>query len=365
MKLLLPFLLYATAATLFGQPSDILLSHNFDNDAEGWVAMGSTAATDVTTKAGAAKRGKGALEFTYDLSKPFAAAILPVTVSLEPMKRIRFWAKSDHDTSVAVLLAEHKPGGDYTAWFWAPAGQWQLIELTPSDFAAGDGPKDPVDPDGKLDLDQLEGIGILDLGYFSNAVRQNGGTNLIIAEASGAHTLLIDDFEVLSSPSPQTSTSVKATPIDGFDRGFLQWMTLGGMKLSLKDKAMEVVYQRAESKIALLTRRLSQMNLARSKGVSFNLASENDAVIAVSIELKIKGGGSGPRYSTTIPVKAGAEAMPVSLNFSDFDHDENSPAGPAALDPAAIKSISIVDINAMMGGELGPNKLWISALYAQ
>ena len=93
MKLLLPFLLYATAASLFGQPSDVLLSHNFDNGAEGWIAMGSTATTAFTTKAGAAKRGKGALEFTYDLSKPFAAAILPVTVSLEPMKRIRFWGE--------------------------------------------------------------------------------------------------------------------------------------------------------------------------------------------------------------------------------------------------------------------------------
>ncbi len=364
MKLLHSFLLCATAATLLGQPPDVLLSHSFDNDAEGWIAMGSTATTGFTTKAGAAKRGKGALEFTYDLSKPFAAAILPVTVSLEPMKRIRFWAKSDHDTSVAVLLAEHKPGGDYTAWFWAPAGQWQLIEFTPSDFAVGDGPKDPVDPDGNLDLDQLEGIGILDLGYFSNALRQNGGNNLMIAEASGAHTLLIDDFEVLSSPSYQNAIPAKTTLIDGFDRGFLQWMTLGGMKLSLKDKTMEVIYQRAESKIALLTRRLSQTNLAKTKGVSFHLASENDAVIAVSIELKMRGGGSGPRYATTIPLKAGDEAMRVALNFSDFDHDENSPAGPATLDPAAIKSISIVDINAMTGGELGPNKVVISALNA-
>ena len=186
-----------------------------------------------------------------------------------------------------------------------------------------------------------------------------------IAEASGAHTLLIDDFEVLSSPSSQNAIPAKTTLIDGFDRGFLQWMTLGGMKLSLKAKTMEVVYQRAESKIALLTRRLSQLNLAKSKGVSFNLASENDAVIAVSIELKVQGGGGGPRYTTTIPLKAGAEAMRVALNFSDFDHDENSPAGPATLDPSVIKSISIMDINAMTGGDLGPNKLLISALNAQ
>ena len=127
------------------------------------------------------------------------------------MKRIRFWAKSDHDTSIAVLLAETKPGSDYTAWFWAPVGQWQLIEFTPADFAVGDGPKDPVDPDGKLDLDQVEGVGLIDLSYFRNGLRQSGGGKLEIGEARGAHTLLIDEFEVLST------TPTKTTRLDGFD----------------------------------------------------------------------------------------------------------------------------------------------------
>ena len=360
------FLLCATAVTALGQPSsDLLLRHDFDTNSEGWVAMGPNASVGTTNRVGSAKQGRGALEFRYDLSKTFAAAVLPIDFALQRMKRIRFWAKSDHDTSVALLLAEHKPGGDYTAWFWAPAGQWQLIEFTPADFAVGDGPKDPVDPNGKLDLDQVEGIGILDLAYFRNTLRQSGATNLIIAEASGDHTLLVDEFEVLSSASPEKTTPANAMRLDGFDRGFLQWVTIGGMKLSLKNKAMEVVYQRTEGKIALLTQRLSQMNLSKTKAVSIDLSSET--VIALSIELKMAGGGSGPRYSATIPVKASAGTDPqhVELSFSDFDHDENSPAGPPMLDPTIIKSIWVVDISAMVGGELGPNKLVISALNAQ
>ena len=62
MNLLAPILACAPAATLLGQAaSGALLSHSFDNDAEGWVAMRSNATAHVTTQAGSAKRGSGAL----------------------------------------------------------------------------------------------------------------------------------------------------------------------------------------------------------------------------------------------------------------------------------------------------------------
>jgi hypothetical protein len=55
----------------------------------------------------------------------------------------------------------------------ALANAWQQVELTPADFALGDGPNDPADPDDKLELDQVEGIAIFDFAHFLGSVPEN------------------------------------------------------------------------------------------------------------------------------------------------------------------------------------------------
>ncbi len=60
------------------------------------------------------------------------------------MKSLRFRARTDHDTTIGVVLSERKPGGgNYVAMFWSPANSWQQVELTPRDFALSDSPTDP------------------------------------------------------------------------------------------------------------------------------------------------------------------------------------------------------------------------------
>src|SRR5260370_1242559 len=103
--------------------------------AQDWIAMGA---------GGSVSTANGIVEFKYELGKKqFAAAVLPAGDSVASMKSLRFRAKTDHDTTVGVLLSERKPGGgNYSATFWSPAGVWQQIELTPGDFELSDGPTD-------------------------------------------------------------------------------------------------------------------------------------------------------------------------------------------------------------------------------
>src|SRR5215471_4072581 len=73
------------------------------------------------------------------------------------MTHLQFRVKSDVTTIVGVMLSEKKPGGgDYTALLWAPKDQWQQLDLTPADFSVNDGPKDPKDANGRLDVDQVQ-----------------------------------------------------------------------------------------------------------------------------------------------------------------------------------------------------------------
>ena len=358
-------LLLAACAT--AQAQTPVLKHTFEKDTEGWMAMGASGSVKVSKDA---KSGSGALQFSYSLDgKGMSTAILPAGAGrLADMRRIRFWVKSDHDTSLGLVLAEKKPGGgDYATLFWAPKGVWQRVDLTLSDFFANDGPTDPVDPDGKLDPDQVEGIGILDFSAFFNQLPE--GSPMVVARKSGIHTLLIDDFEILNDAAPATPQKPGTILIDSFERGFSNWITLGGMSLSLSASdnpiggpALTASVKAVEGKLTILTRRTNPADLAGAKRLVFDMAAEHEGTFAISIETQKNGsaGGQGPRYNFMIYPPDGRKVFRVNVSFADFDHDPNSAPDPAGkLDASRIKSIAIGDITALTGGATTDNKIWI------
>jgi len=352
MYKLLLFLTVAAGA-LAQQNSGVLIHHTFDSDTAGWMFMG---------QAGTVGLAGGALSFTYELKpKTFGLAVLPAPPGIAAMRRMRFRIRSDRDTVLAVLLSEKKPGGgDYSAWFWSPANVWQPIELTPADFTANDGANDPVDADGKLDLDALEGIGIIDLAQFFLSLPDNSDFPMAIDRPSGTHTVLLADFQILSSGGPV----LRAGEIDSFHRGFLEWVTLGGMKLNLSAAdnplgmpALQASYEQAEGRYAVLIRRLAPFDLSKAKRLAFDVASVHDATLVVSLEMKGAAGKPGPRYNTTIYPPASKEVFHVNLSLADFE-------GPGKLDPAQLKTLSITDVTAAQGGATQANTIWIGKMEA-
>jgi len=335
-------LLLASAAWAQSQPG-ILLRQTFTGDTSGWMARG---------QGGSVRAAAGTLEFDYQVRpNQLAMALLPAPPETARLQRLRLRLKTDHDTAVAVLLSEKKPGGgSYVANFWAPSGAWQTVELAPADFAAADGPNDPIDSNGRLDLDQVEGIAIIDLASFFAALPENPDFPVMRIPASGSHTLQLGEFTMLSGdPVPAPA----ALSIDHFDRGFLQWMTPGGMKLKiagsenpLHEAAMEVNYEQAQGHFGLLLRRLANVDLARATGIAFDIASRTDTTVVVSLELK-----DGKRFHQTIYPPAEREVFHVQLKFSDFE-------GNGKLDPTQLKSILLADVSAADGGG-SANTLWL------
>jgi hypothetical protein len=335
------FLLLALASAAFAQDPGILLQQTFETDTAGWNFMG---------QGGTLAAADGALVLTYEVKpKQLAAAMLPAPSSFARMQRLRFRARSGRDTAVGVLLAEKRPGGgNYTAWFWAPANVWQNVELAPADFSAADGPNDPVDADGKLDLDAVQGVAIFDLASFLGSVPLKGDFPAAIDRPSGPQTIRIADFQVLSSAGQA------AVPIDRFERDWISWITLGGMKLNLRTKdnplgerALEASYRQSATEIPVLLRRLAGMDLSQATRLSFDVASEREATLVVSLETK--GGG---RHSMQIFPPGGRELFHVSLKLADFE-------GEGTLEPAQLKSLLLTDITAAAGGAEAANTIWI------
>lgn len=313
----------------------------------GWAVGGPGASVRAT---------QDGLAIAYQLvPKQLSVAFVPASPALAKMQRMRFRAKSDYDTALAVALAEKMPGGGrYVAWFWSPANKWQTIELIPADFAAADGPQDPVDADGRLDLAEVETVALFDLGQVFAAFPKNPDFPVVINKSSGAHTIMLDDFQVLGTAGPGPAGGPGATRIDSFDRGFLQWVTPGGMDLKLAAPgnplgvpALQAAYQQAEGQFVLLTRRLSHLDLSKATRLAFDIASEHESTLIVSLELK-----GGNRYNLTIYPPGGREVFHVNVRLADFE-------GPGKLDPSQLKSLTITDLTAASGGAPGANTFWI------
>jgi hypothetical protein len=305
----------------------------------GWMTMG---------KGGAVQAKDSGMVFAYDVQpKQMAVAVLPAPPQLAHMQHLRFRVKASADLPLAVVLSERKPGGgNYTALLWAPANSWQQVELTPADFSTGDGPNDPVDADGKLDLDQVEGIGILDVAQLFLAKAGNPDAPFAINRATGSRTIEIADLDVIAGDGTAPSRS-----IDGFDRGFLEWITMGGVKLQTAPKAnplggpaMQMVASGEDGKFGLAIRRVTNLNLAQAQRMVFDVASENDTTLVISLEVK-----GGKRFNQTVYPAGKREILHVRVKLADFEGD-------GVFDPAHWKSITIAEASGQ------PNTLWIARM---
>ena len=85
--------------------------------------------------------------------------------------------------------------------FPSPKDAWQTIELAPSDFILSDGPGAAKDPDNKLDLDQVEWIGMVDAGVLFSQLDDKSQYNV----SEGQHRLYLADFQVAATPLPDAA----------------------------------------------------------------------------------------------------------------------------------------------------------------
>ena len=358
--------LFALAAQAQPTPSSTIVHHSFESDEHGWIAMGGAGSVRVAKDASSRHDGANSLAFDYTAGKDMSVAILPVDFSLEKMKSMRFWLKTDISTAVGVFLSEKKPGGDYATWFWSPKDRWQQIVLTPSEFTANDGLNDPKDPDGRLDLDQIQGIGLLDLKMLFS---MSGGAQqppFQLDKLAGSHTLLVSDFQI-ESEGPAPATVKDGVIIDDFRRSFARWLTLGGMEMSLPNdenptgkRALEASYKQKPGQFVLMSHRIGNIDLSKCDRLSFDIASIEDAQVAVSIEMaKVK--GKGARYTYMLEVAGGKKPQHQSIPFTEFVLDQNSPPDPAGrFDPSKMRTISVVDVTGAARNETTANTLWLA-----
>lgn len=371
-------LFLSSVFTLSGTAATPLLHSTFSNPGEGntgtagWMAVGGSGAVHVSSEAGAMLDGKPSLAFDYEIGPgKLGLAMLPLAATglapdgLATLDQIHFWVKTEFPTSVAIVLSE-KQGGNYNAMVWSPGNVWQEVRVEPRDFTLADKTTDRPDPDGKLDLDQIQGIGVTDLGQIFGGGKEASAGPIVVTRRLGHHTLWLAGFEALTGNPLRPDRLL----IDTFDTPQLSWASPGGATLRLDRSgehtpgpALEASYTSAENALVFFSRNLPPDIPRGVTHMTFDIACEKSAQLVFALQEKGTGHGEGPRYNTTVEVKGGGKSSHRELALSAFTHDVNGPPDDKGeLDLTRGKSLVIADISANTGVGEGPNKIWISNL---
>jgi len=364
------YLLFPAAALLCGaalaqNPTKNIIKTTFEDGDGGWITFGGEGKVSVTGDAKEVKEGKAALKFEYPVAKGKAAFLArPVPDGgLAGMNSLRFWIKSDYTTPIIVSLQERE-GGRWNAAFTAPDNAWQNVELTTADFDPSDGPDDPKDPNGKLDLEKVEGIGLVDVGQIFIQF-ENEFVTKVLGVKPGQHTLFLDDFLASEEALPGGPEAADPVRIDTFRRPQTAWAGLFGARVAtveakpLNARGLQAQYRQAPDAYPGAVRSVKRGSLTGTSKLAFDAASVRPAELTVQLE-EVSGG----KYNIQISVEGGSTAKAREAAFADFKPADDSKDNNGKLDLDQVKQILILDVAGPINQVDQENTLWLTNLRA-
>ena len=273
-----------------------IVATTFESDAGDWRVVNATnqptdsAKLGVTHDAANVKEGKGSLKFDYTVKKGETNfLLLPLQPpSLVKMQSMHFWVKPDHSTSFLVYVAE-KDGGRYKTTFTCAANTWQEVSIALSDLVLSEDDGDPKDPDGKLDPDQIEGIGVVDADSFLAQIL--GDMPNLVNLATGTHTFYINSFTIDDTSLPAAPLAVPGeTQLSSLIRPQTEWMVIGDVSVQkttekpLTGPSMKIPYTQAKGRFFALLKPVKIGSFAGVTHIDFAAASKIPVSLMVQVE---------------------------------------------------------------------------------
>lgn len=333
----------------------------FEQDTGGWVSIAGAGKVSVTHDVVFGK-STGSMLYEYTVAKgAMDALILPLAEgSLAKMRSVSFSLRSDYNTTIGVVL-EEKEGGRYIALVAAKKDTWQMATLTPQDFILSDGPNDPKDPNGMLDLDKVAGIGLSDFKQF--IAQADEGLITLFGVQTGAHKLYVGPFVAAETAVEMPKPPAGAKLLDAFGRGYVSWLCVGNGSVQVsasnpvRSNALQMDYSVSPKTLAGIFRAIPAGLLASSKELSFQCAATIPTKIV--FQLEERGGG---KYNTVIELAGGSAAKEVTLAYSTFQEAQDSRDDNGKLDLAEVKQVLLLDISGLLEAKEQTNTLWVGPI---
>ena len=342
-----------------------IISHTFEENDGSWQGFGGEAIVSVTHDSALIKSGKGALQLAYGIKKgEFSLMLLPTPDStLAKAKSLRFWIKTDHATTMALVLQE-KDGGRYNATFAAPKQAWQQVELSVADFVLDRSKDAPNDPNGKLDMDLVQNIGVADMAQIF--VQGDKALAAAFGIVEGPRKLYMDDFAIRTTEiAPAFTLKNGEGVIDTFARPQVCWLIAGELDATrtsgkpLEGPGIQAKYHQAMGKIAGLAHFIQPGALKGATKIALSAASLKPTKLVVQVEEK--GGG---KYNTIVELPGNSGRADVTLNFADFTEAMDSKDDNKKLDIEDVTQILILDATGFTENVDADNTLWVNNIRA-
>lgn len=330
-----------------------LVRHTFATTDDGWLGVGEIAKVSRTAPP------QPTLHFEYMVSKTnLSALVRPLEPeALKGAQRVHFSLKTDTDTTLAIMLQE-KGGGRFTAVASISKNLWQEIDLAPTDFSLGKDKNDPVDANGKLDMEKVESVTVVDLHVFFLKAEGPAASMFFPGIVMGPRELWMREFAITTTPLPVTT-------LDGLARPQIGWIGVGGLALQrpatgspLPGRALEASYAVAPGKIAGLLRALPVGALAEKTSLNLTVAAQKSVNLMIQLEDDQEG-----KFNFMVEVPGLRAVRKLSLALSDFKPANESKRD--KIDLARVKQVLILDISGLLESVEQNNTLWLANLEAK
>lgn len=339
-----------------------ILSQSFDKGTAGWTAVGASARLDTTSDAKRVRTpGKPCLQFDYEVNQQsLNVLMLPVAAGAwAKAGSVSFALRADTDTAVLLTIQE-EGGGRWSAVVVAKKDAWQNVVLGVGDFILSHDNDAPADANGKLDLDRIQAVSVLDVATFFIRI-ESADFKALVPVSAGPRQLLLADFQVGATP-PSGGAAFR---IDGLNRPQIGWMALGGpgiaraaAKNPTDGPALEARYTNQPKKLVAFVRAVPSTILATATALNLTLAAEQATTLMVQFE-----DDAGGKFSARVELEGGKVSKKVTLPLADFQPEGDSKT--QTLDRKRVKQIFLGDIRGFLVDTPQPQTLWIGAIEAK
>jgi hypothetical protein len=240
--------------------------------------------------------------------------------------------------------------GRYVAFFYSPGNKWQEVSLGATDLILSTDTNDPKDPNGKLDMDKVMAVALLDVKQMMAQGDDTPFTELF-GLVRGEHKIWLRDFKLTTETLPGVAF---LTPSDGrldtFGHPQAGWMGIGGVKLGihsgspLTGRGLKATYTQGPMRFAGIVRTFPEGRLTGKKGLQVAFTSEKDSKVVVQLEER-----NGGKYNVLMDIPGGNSVKEFDLPFNEFKAADDSKDTNDQLDLDKVHQIVIIDISGPAG----------------
>lgn len=326
----------------------------FDPDPASWTVLGADAQVTPTRDAG----GRPAIEYRYRVGQGLLSLlVLPLSSdALVDTSGLSFSARADHLTSLTLSL-EEQGGGRWTAAVTLSANRWQEVRLPFKDLVLAAGGDAPADANGRLDLDRVQRIAIVDTG----AMLASGSSKMmqLFGMDTGERRLLIAAFGIAASGMPAPGSR-----LDGFDRANAPWSVFGATDARLAAEpplrlnGLVIDYRKARGRVMSAIRQLSPGTLDGAAGIEVAAASRLETTLVLKVEQ-----ADGGRFEASFALPAGSTLRTVQMDSTAFKRSDDSSTQASRPQWASVTSLNLLDVGGLFSAG-SDNRLWLQTVAA-